>query len=269
MKTKHLSPLILSVLLLACGGCTREATGQSTTPSGSVSRPEVESIIKDYLLKNPGVVQEALQALQRQEAERKAGLGLAALKSNRAALYQDSTAPVFGNPRGDVSIVEFFDFRCGYCRQVDASVAELIAADPNVRVVMKQFPVLGAESIYGAKAAMAAHRQGKYREFHKALMAAETIDAASVRAIAKQLQLDAPRLVSDMELADVTKTIDDNYKLAAELEVNGTPAFVIGNRIVPGAINGAALIAMVQVERASGGNGVRSAQGDEVPTAKK
>lgn len=269
MKTKHLSPLILSVLFLACGAFTHEATGQSTTPSGSVSRAEMESLIKDYLLKNPIVVQEALQALQKQEADRKAGHALAALKSNRAALYQDSTAPVFGNPRGDVTIVEFFDFRCGYCRQVDASVAELIAADPNVRVVMKQFPVLGAESIYGAKAAMAAHRQGKYREFHKALMAAETIDAASVQAIAKQLQLDAPRLVSDMDLADVTKTIDDNYKLAAELEVNGTPAFVIGNRIVPGAVNGAALIAMVQVERASGGNGVGSAQGGEVPAAKK
>ena len=229
----------------------------------------MESLIKDYLLKNPIVVQEALQALQKQEADRKAGQALAALKSNRAALYQDSTAPVFGNPRGDVTIVEFFDFRCGYCRQVDASVAELIAADPNVRVVMKQFPVLGAESIYGAKAAMAAHRQGKYREFHKALMAADTIDAASVRAIAKQLELDAPRLVSDMDLADVTKTIDDNYKLAAELEVNGTPAFVIGNRIVPGAVNGATLIAMVQVERASGGNGAGSAQGGEVPAAKK
>lgn len=157
----------------------------------------------------------------------------------------------------------------GQSRKRRLVVAELIAADPNVRVVLKQFPVLGAESIYGAKAAMAAHRQGKYREFHKALMAAETIDATSVRAIAKQLQLDAQRLVSDMDLADVTKTIDDNYKLAAELEVNGTPAFVIGNRIVPGAVNAAALIAMVQVERASGANGVSSAQGGEVTTARK
>lgn len=269
MKTKYLSSQVFAALLLAGGWFVGDSFAQSAPPSAPVSRAEMESVIKDYLLKNPIVVQEALQALQKQEADRKAGQALAALKSNHAALYQDSAAPVLGNPRGDVTIVEFFDFRCGYCRQADASVAELIAADPNVRVVLKQFPVLGAESIYGAKAAMAAHRQGKYREFHKALMAAETIDATSVRAIAKQLQLDAQRLVSDMDLADVTKIIDDNYKLAAELEVNGTPAFVIGNRIVPGAVNAAALIAMVQVERASGANGVSSAQGGEVPTARK
>jgi protein-disulfide isomerase len=172
-----------------------------------------------------------------------------ALTDQRDALEKDPLAPVAGNPRGDVTVVEFFDYSCGYCKRVAPALEALKAADPNVRVVYKEFPILGPGSVFAARAALAAHRQGKYEPLHRALMQADALDEAVVRRLAAEVGLDVARLEKDMEAPEVMQALQGNQQLAAALDIGGTPAFVIGERLVPGAVGAEALQALVNQER--------------------
>jgi len=211
------------------------ATAAEFTPD---QRRAIEGIIKNYLTKNPEVMMEALQAAEdkiKSEAHDKAA---AALAKDRDQVFDDPTTPVGGNPKGDVSLVEFFDYRCPYCKQVEPALEALLSQDHQLRFVYKEFPVLGPESVTAARAALAARQQGKYAAFHRAMMAVKgEFDEAAVFKVASSVGLDVDRLKRDMDAPEIDRTLKDNLTLAAALDIRGTPGFVIGNEIVPGAVS--------------------------------
>jgi protein-disulfide isomerase len=201
-------------------------------------RKAIEGIIRDYLVKNPEVMLDALDAAKdklSKEARDKAG---ASLSARRQEIFDDPATPVGGNPKGDVSVVEFFDYRCPYCKQVEPSLEALIKEDRQLRVVYKEMPVLGQASTIASKAALAARNQGKYDEFHRAMMNTKgQIDEAVVYKVAGSVGLDVDRLKKDMASPEVEKAIKANLDLAEALDIRGTPGFVIGEEIVPGAVD--------------------------------
>ena len=197
---------------------------------------QIEKIVREYLLREPKVVFDALQELQRQEAEATAARQTAAIAANQKKLLDDPLTPVGGNPDGDVTVVEFFDYRCTYCRRVVSSLRELLDEDDGLRVVFKDMPVLGPDLVRAARAALASRKQDGYVPFHFALMASDDLSPAGIRATAKGVGLDPDRLEADMEAPEVSAVLEANYALAHELGIEGTPAFVIGDQLIPGAI---------------------------------
>jgi protein-disulfide isomerase len=245
MMSRRLCKIALGIALAVVGATPAHAekTGRA------LDRAVLETAIHDYLLKNPAVVREALQALEAQEKQASAQRAQEALRKNQDALLADAGAPVGGNPQGDVTVVAFFDYRCPHCKRAELALQELVAQDPNVRIVYKEFPILGPDSLLAARSALAASRQGKYAEFHKALMAADTVDAATIDRIVGEVGLDPARLMTDRDDAATGEIIDRSYRLTGELNIGGTPAFVVGERLIPGAADLASLMGAVSVER--------------------
>tara|TARA_R110002110_G_scaffold2863_6_gene14444 strand:+ start:2746 stop:3591 length:846 start_codon:yes stop_codon:yes gene_type:complete len=242
--------LACSPVLLPAASAQDKAGATTADPIPPELRRAFEGVVRDYLLKNPAIIREAMEVLQAQEEAEKQAAAAQALKQYRAELLQNADSPVGGNPKGDITVVEFFDYNCGYCKRVAPAVAAVLRNDPNVRVVYKEFAILGPQSIVAARAALAAKRQGKYREFHDAMMSAEQADADSVTATARALGLDYAKLVKDMEDPAINAQLERNYRLATALGINGTPAFVIGDRLVPGAVDETALMEIIAAERA-------------------
>lgn len=198
----------------------------------------LKALILDTIRDNPEIVREAIEILQTREAEAQALASAAALRAQKAALQNDPNAPVMGNPDGDVTIVEFFDYNCGYCRRVFPTVKDLVESDGNIRVVMREWPILGEESVFAARAALASRKQGKYAEFHDALMAHQgRASQANVLSIADDLGMDIDQLRADMEGAEVDAHLAASQQLTQSLGLNGTPAFVFGDQLIPGAID--------------------------------
>ena len=168
------------------------------------------------------------------------------VSDRRKEIFDDPAAPVGGNPQGDVTIVEFFDYRCPYCKQVLPSLQELLKEDHKLRFVYKEMPVLGPQSVVAARAALAAQRQGKYEAFHSSMMATKgQIGEDTVYKVAGSVGLDVDRLKKDMAAPEIEQTLKANLALADALNIHGTPGFVIGDHIVPGAIDLDALKNMV------------------------
>ena len=158
--------------------------------------------------------------------------------------------PVTGNIDGDVTLVEFFDYNCGYCKRVFAYMNDIEKDDPNLRIVWKEFPILGPISRYAAQAAMAADRQGKYMEFHRALMSgARLVSEEQVLKIADETGLDVERLQQDMQDPAITAYIDETIELAATLGINGTPGFILGDEVIAGAISEADMKRLIELAR--------------------
>ncbi|HRK19055.1 MAG TPA: DsbA family protein [Hyphomicrobiaceae bacterium] len=235
------------------------AAPQATAPSGSITpaqKAEIEAIIKNYLLANPEVMIEVQSALEAKMEKIQAEKMQKALAENAAEIFRSPSAPVAGNPKGDVTIVEFFDYNCGYCKKALTDLASVIQKDKNVRVVLKELPILSKGSEEASRVALAAKLQGKYWEFHRALMEApgQANEAAALR-VAEKIGLDMPRLKKDMVGAEVKKEIADTRALAQKMGIQGTPHFLVGDRVVPGAPEGLANILASQVEeiRKAGG----------------
>lgn len=214
---------------------------------------EVERIVREYLLREPEVIMEAIEELQRRRDMAASQQQREQILANRPMLVADPRDPAIGNPDGDVTLVEFFDYRCGYCRAMVDSLNELIETDSELRVVMKEFPILGPESLLAAKAALAADRQGGYSAMHFALMAEDRIDDATIRRLAEANGLDVEQLVADMESEPVRAHIQDNIRLAQSLGISGTPSFVVGETLLPGAVPLAALNEHIDAERSASG----------------
>jgi protein-disulfide isomerase len=210
---------------------------------------QIEKIVRDYLMREPEVVLEALQEMQRREAEAAAERQRAAIAKNQKQLLDDPHSPIAGNPDGDVTVVEFFDYRCTYCRRVVSSLRELLDEDRGLRVVLKDMPVLGPDSVRAARAALASRKQDGYVPFHFALMATDDLSLAGIRATAKAVGLDPDRLEADMEAPEVNAVLEANYALAQELGIEGTPAFVIDGQLIPGAIEKARLEHLIDEAR--------------------
>jgi protein-disulfide isomerase len=201
-----------------------------------VLRGQIETVIQEYLKEHPELVRDALQELQRREREAQGKRAAAAIQSHAAELIRDPASPVGGNPKGDVTLVEFFDYQCGYCKQVEGEVAQLLRADPEIRLVYKELPILGPVSVVAAKAALAAHRQDKYAPLHGALMGTtDRLTEENIFTIAADAGLDVARLKQDMQDPAIAEALDRTRRLAEALGVRGTPAFVVGEELYPGA----------------------------------
>ena len=249
MKSKM--ALALSAALL-CAAVAGDAPAQAA-PQPPPDKEAVRKIVREYLLEHPEVIEEAIHALNARRQADQAARTRDALVKNRVALTGHPMSPVSGNPDGDVTLVEFFDYQCGYCKRSLQPVMDLLESDPELRVVWKDFPVLGQVSTFAALASMAAQKQGKYLALHKALMGApDRLTEESVMEIAGQVGLDLKRLQQDMADREIIAYLQDTQRLARELGINGTPAFVIGNTLVPGAVDGARLRQLINQARNGG-----------------
>lgn len=240
-----------AVLAAALGAFGAQQGLADETTAADLPVEQVEKIVRDYLMREPEVIYQALEELQRRQAEEQAERQKEMLVSRKDELLNDPATPVVGNPEGDVSLVEFFDYRCGYCRRVLSSMQALMAEDDNLRVVFKELPVLGEDSVRAARASLASQMQdeGLYMDFHLALMSAEDLSADGIRSIAAEVGLDPEQLEQDMQSDEISQAIDANYKLASALGIEGTPAFVIGETLVPGAVDKGRLAALIEEAR--------------------
>jgi protein-disulfide isomerase len=222
----------LRALALVAAVSTMPASAQDITPA---QRSQIESIIRNYLVEHPEVLLESMRALEaRQQAAEEANAKVAVATLKRE-LFDDPGSPVAGNPKGDVTIVEFFDFRCPVCKKIHPVLSDVVKADGNVRVIYKQWPILGPESEYVARVALAARYQGKYLAFHEALIATEAkLSGDEVMRIAAKVGLERQRLIKDSERPEIQQDLMKSFMLADELKINGTPSYVIGNQVVKG-----------------------------------
>lgn len=235
--------IILALLVLL------PASAPAQAQPAPMSREEIEKVVRDYLLREPQVIYDALQELQRRRDADEATRLQAVIAERRDDLIADRSDPVLGNPKGDVTLVEFFDYRCGYCRSMTAGLRSLLEQDKKLRFVMKELPVLGPESILASRAALAARKQGKYEAMHWALFQAKDLSEAGIMTLAREIGLDAAKLKADMASEDVENELRQTYQLAQALGINGTPSFVVGNTLIPGATPVAKLAELIDQER--------------------
>src|SRR3990172_4265793 len=199
-------------------------------------RLQIEAIVKNYLLKNPEVLMEAQSALEAKMDKIQTEPTAAAIKLNAKEIFRPAGSPVVGNAKGDVTVIEFFDYNCPYCKKAFQEVAQLVEKDKQVKLILKEFPILSKGSEEAAKVALAAKLQGKYWEVHRALNEAQgQSNEASALRVAEKLGLDMAKLKRDMASAEVKKEIDDTRVLAMKLGIQGTPHFLVGDRVIPGA----------------------------------
>lgn len=226
---------------LALGLLAAPAQAQEQSLPGGFSPDQargIERIVREYLLANPEVLVEALTEYQQRQKRAQEKSREETISQSRGELTQDPADPVMGNPEGDVVVVEFFDYRCPYCKTVARMVKDEVASDGNVRLVMKEFPILGPNSIQAARAALAAAKQGKYDILHYALMTQPgDMSDAHIDTVAGLAGLDIPRMRRDMESQEIEDALSRNRALAEALGIRGTPAFIIGKTLVPGAID--------------------------------
>jgi protein-disulfide isomerase len=202
----------------------------------SEQKQELGKIIKEYLLTNPEIFLEAQSALESKMEKDQAEKLKVAIAENASEIYRDPKADVAGNPNGDITVVEFFDYNCGYCKRGLHDVIKLVEGDPKVRVVFKELPILSKGSEEASRIAIAAGRQGKYWDMHKAMLEAKgQMNEANALAIATKLGLDIDKLKKDMASPEVEAEIKKSEALAKKMGVNGTPHFLVGDRAIPGA----------------------------------
>ncbi|MEN6541042.1 DsbA family protein [Parvibaculum sp.] len=227
------------------GNPSTQARGFNAEQTG-----EIEKIMHDYLVKHPEVLVEAMQELDRKQAASEREKQNSAIAENRAAIFNDADSYVAGNPKGDITIVEFFDYQCGYCKRSFGPLMDAVQKDGNIRLVLKEFPILGEESVAATRAAVASKKQGKYFEFHQALFRhkGQLTDEAIMQA-ATDVGLDTARLKRDMNDPKIKTLIKRNYDLADALAIKGTPGFIIGGRLIPGALDKDELVAAIKDAR--------------------
>ena len=255
MRIKFTASLVAIALAAGSVLLPQQVTAQETFSKTQTN--ELHNIIREYMLENPAILNEMIAKLQAAERDQQDTKAREAIASNAKQLFHNEDDVVVGNPNGNVTMVEFFDYNCGYCKRSVADVLRFTEEDKNLRIVMKEFPILSEGSIIASRAAIASKKQGKYWEFHLALMAASgSIDnEAKVMSIATETGLDVAKLKADMtaDAEAIEKSINDNRALAEALGINGTPAFVIDDNLVPGAMPYEQLATSVKTVRDKGG----------------
>jgi len=243
MQFKALASQVAMFSFLAVLPATAQEAAQEP------ARPAIEQIVRDYILQHPEVILESVRLFKEREQTAQNVHSKEALSASLTDLQQDPSSPVTGKA-GGVTIVEFFDYHCGYCKRAEGTIEKLLADHPDIRFVFKEFPILGPESTLAAKAGLAAQKQGGYVKFHQALMTLTgpiTMDA--IAELAHKQGLDVSKLKTDMESPEVQAILARNHDLAHKVGVRATPSFVIGSELVSGAIDAAAferLIAQAQ-----------------------
>jgi protein-disulfide isomerase len=225
---------LLMALLLPSVGFAQQAT---FSPE---QRQAIGEIVREYLLKNPEVIQEAIAELERRSQEAQKAAQAEALRSERDKLVNSPRDYVIGDPQGDITLIEFLDYNCPYCRKAVGDVKALIKADPKLRVVLKEFPVLGPDSVEASRVALAARPQlrgGKLFEYHTKLMETQgRVNGERAKSVARDVGLDMARLEKDLASSEINAALQENMALADKLGLTGTPAFIVGEEIIPGAV---------------------------------
>ncbi|MSO99592.1 MAG: DsbA family protein [Acetobacteraceae bacterium] len=217
----------------------------------AAQRTEIVTVVRDALKRDASILRDAVAALQTDDGQREKSAARAAVAAARNVMVNPND-PVAGNPAGKVTIVEFFDIRCPYCLKLEPEMAAFLAGDRDVRLVYKDLPILGPASVMGSKALLAAHKQNAYEKLRDALLRNPSdLTRAGIEAAAKKLGLDTARLLTDMDDPSVQSQIDANLRLAQRLSIQGTPAMIIGDELLPGAVNVAELKRAVADTRAA------------------
>lgn len=246
MKTFRWAVMILALTLAPAAALAQEFNDKQ--------KSEIEQIMRDYLLENPELLLDVGRLLEQKQAEDEQKKRVAGVTENAEEIFRSPADYVAGNPNGDVTMVEFFDYNCSWCKKGMPEVMQLLEKDKGLRFVLKEFPIFGEDSEYAARAALAARKQGKYWELHLAMLGHEgKIKKDDVDRIAQETGLDLDRLRKDMEMPEIAEAILRNQELAQRLAINGTPAFIIGSTVVPGYLPAEGLAEKIQDVRANGG----------------
>jgi protein-disulfide isomerase len=244
-------PFAPALLALALAVAPQAASAQSFS---DIQRGDIEKIIRDYIVKHPEVLEEAMNELSKRQATADAEKHQVSIAQNAEAIFNSPRGVQIGNKDGDVTFVEFFDYNCGYCKRAMTDMLELMKGDPKLKVVLKEFPVLSQGSVEAAQVGVAVRMQDptgkKYLDFHQKLLTGRgAADKARAMAVAKEAGLDMARLEKDVGSAEVRATLEENMKLAESLGMNGTPSYVIGKQIVIGAVGAESLKEKIGIAR--------------------
>lgn len=225
------------------------AAGQTPNAASALSKAEVEQIVKDYLLQHPAVILESVRLHQEKQRSTQEQQAREALTSQQVELLRDADTSAatarMASAGQEINIVEFFDYRCGYCKRVLDILNKVAAENPNVRVVYKELPILGPESIVAARAALAVANQGQYVKFHNELMKSPSVDMDTIERLAKEVGVDPVKMKADMGSNEISAIIAKNISLAGALHVAATPTFIIGSERYPGAMDEAGFKRMI------------------------
>ncbi|MGO9134472.1 MAG: DsbA family protein [Methylovirgula sp.] len=201
---------------------------------------EIEQIIKDYILKNPEILRDAITALELKEKTAEANARSKIITNMQGPLYVSQIQEVVGNPNGKYTLVEFFDYNCGYCKKTLGDVARLMKEYPDLRVILKDYPILSEKSVEAAGIALALRKQftdAKFWEFHQRLLSMRgPVGRDEALGVAKDLGADMDRLVKDAAAPEIKKGLEENDKLGQQLALNGTPSFILGDEAIVGAV---------------------------------
>lgn len=229
-----LAPSLLAIAL-ATGA---QAADLDLENMSDADRTAFGAQVRAYLLDNPEVIMEAVQVLERRQAEAQAQDDLSLVSDNAEALFEDGYSWVGGNPEGDITVVEFLDYRCGYCRRAHPDVLELVSSDGNIRYIVKEFPILGENSVLSSRFALAVREVAgdeAYEAANEALMALNAeMEPTVMRRLAETLGLEADAVIAAMDSDDITRQLADTRALAQILQISGTPTFVMGDQLVRG-----------------------------------
>ena len=245
--TAALAAFALAALLVAGAPSGRAEDKQPLTDA---QQEQVKKLVHDYLVEHPEAVIEAISAFREQQQAAAQNAAKKELDANRDAIFNDPNSQVFGNPQGDVTVVEFFDYHCPYCKAMADRLLDIVNADGKVRLVMKELPILGPDSVTASRAAIAARNQNLYPQFHKALMHLQgPLSEAAVMQTAVSVGLDVNKLKQDMKDAKVDSVINTNIELARMLSIDGTPGWVVGDQISSGAMSAESFKQLIDTAR--------------------
>jgi protein-disulfide isomerase len=244
-------PLAPALFVLALAAAPQAVSAQNFSDT---QRGDIEKIVRDYLIKHPEVLEEAMNELSKRQAAAESEKHQASITQNSDAIFNSPRGVTLGNKDGDVTFVEFFDYNCGYCKRAMADMLDLMKADPKLKVVLKEFPVLSQGSVEAAQVGVAVRMQDptgkKYLDFHQKLLSGRgAADKARAMAVAKEAGLDMAKLEKDLGSPEVRATLEENMKLAESLGMNGTPSYVIGKQVVIGAVGAESLKEKIGIAR--------------------
>src|SRR6185312_4870962 len=227
-----------ALFALALCGAPPVASAQSFSDT---QRGDIETIVRNYLISHPEVLEEAMAELSKRQAAAETEKHEASIAKDSDTIFNSPRGVTLGNKDGDVTFVEFFDYNCGYCKHAMGDMLNLLKTDPKLKVVLKEFPVLGPGSVEAAQVAVAARMQDpsgkKYLDFHQKLLGGRgQADKARALAVAKEVGFDMTQIEKDMKSPEVRATLEENFKLAEAMGMNGTPSYVIGKQVVVGAV---------------------------------
>lgn len=226
------------------------AATQDKSAFSAAQREQLKTLVREYLLENPEVIAEAIGKLQEKEEAKKDKERAATIAMHKQEMVNPKEQTVIGNLQGDVTIVEFFDYNCGYCKSMFNDMISVVKADGKIKVVTKEFPILGPSSVTASKAALASRNQRKYSEFHQALISYKgALSEAAINTVAKSVGMNIEKLQEDMKDSELDKIIDQNRKLAQDLGITGTPALLIGDTFIGGAIDKDRLLSYIAAAR--------------------